>query len=384
MTLASTAIGIAISNTGSASSVAQTMSPPPPSLSVNPTIYVSEPTDVIGAGRVALRLFTSTAAQSMSMCDVAYPGGFPSVITKFADVALGIQPIVLMPLLYLPFFNEPRGLSNPIASGSLASGFLFLDNTGSSAEPAGDHLMELYELPPTTQGIFRPGALLTYYQNKLDERAYTLQEDRVLIFPVARNPGSGFGFSSREIDTESNGSLNLSWMRARAGGTLGAFLANLGATLVGSIGGNKIVEKLYDGTINYAEFNGPFLNENVGLHNQSNATYYYSDNIQEYTSIYFAFVNAKWWYAKDDAQRRAFHIERRAQMEQGYQEALAENERILSILPSRGLTVRTFSNSTLDAMRTQWDIFVALKTTPTLSSYDAEWTEVYNIIYAVI
>lgn len=53
---------------------------------------------------------------------------------------------------------------------------------------------------------------------------------------------------------------------------MGAFLETLNATVVGGISGSDIVSKLADGTINFAEFNGPFLNENVGLHDQAVAT----------------------------------------------------------------------------------------------------------------
>lgn len=347
----------------------------------NATTFVSEPTDLTGSGLVAKRLLTSPAAQAMGLGDVHYPGGFPAIIPKFAGVTSGETPLVEMALVYLPFLSFV-GIPSPVPSAAYSSGFLFLDKSGDSPEPPGDHIADLYELPESTPENFLPGPLLTFYQNKLNERADALEEDRILLFPVARNPASGMGFSTREIEVEADGTLDLSWMKARAGGDFGSFLKRFNATQVGGIGGPSIVSKFADGTINFAEFNGPFLNENVGLNDQSYAPFYYKDNIQEYTSLYFAFINSKWWNAISEDKKRAFHVERRARLIEGYQEALTANEQIIAGLEARGVQVRTLSEAALTAMRTEWAAYVSDRKNPAHTSYDADWETIYNIIYS--
>lgn len=337
-------------------------------------VYVSEPLDQIGAGLTAARLIASDAAQELVVGQARYAGSFPSMLTKFSNVPSGRSLMMIQPMNYMSLLNLV-GVSSPVTSANYASGFMFLDKTGSTAEPNGDHIANLYESP-----IGEPGPLLTYFQKKLDERSDALGEDRMYIFPVARNPGSGVGFSSREITLDENGTLDLSWMNARTSGDFGAFLQRFGATQIDGIGGNQIVSKLADSTINFAEFSSPFLNDSVGLHDQTHAPYYYKDSIQEFAAFYMVFINAPWWDTLSAEQIKAFHTERRTLMAQGYAEALAKNTTLLDGLSERGIQVRNLPTDVLTVMRTEWNSYVTERTDPSNDIYDIEWNEVYNII----
>lgn len=343
------------------------------------TVMVSEPLELIGEGKVAKTLFDpqSTLGKRLGIKEVKYSGAFPAIIPMLQDVIDNKEPFQIMSPYYLSFIKAFGDMEHPIPSVSYSSGFLFMG----PGEQGGDKVAQLYEDYSVTDGPFVAGPLLHFLQQKMDERATALSESRILLFPIARNTGSGVGFSSQKIEVNGNGELDLSWVRGRVGGFFAEFLKLFGATVVGGIGGPAIVSNFESGNINFAEFNNPTLNSNVNLNSQTFAPYYYMDNIQEQTSFYLMFVNENWWNGLDAATKLAFHVERRKQLKLGYEEILANNARLLSMIPSRGIQIMSLSHEIKTIMNTKWQEFAFNKTTIGHKMYNADFKTVYDMLH---
>lgn len=127
-----------------------------------------------------------------------------------------------------------------------------------------------------------------YHGEGKDLLADFYREHGLVAFPGGNTTTQMGGWFRKEI----NSVADLNGLKFRISGLGGQVLAKMGA-VPQQIGGGDIYPSLERGTIDAAEFNGPYDDEKLGLYKV--APHYYYPGFWDGTSMQHFFINAKAW-----------------------------------------------------------------------------------------
>lgn len=181
-----------------------------------------------------------------------------------------------------------------------------------------------------------------YYGGGLDLMRALYGQYNIVNFPAGNTGTQMAGWYRREIKSVAD----LKGLKFRIGGMGGQVLARLGV-VAQQIGGADIYPALEKGTIDAAEWVGPYDDEKLGFHKV--AKYYYYPGWWEGSAQLSILVNIKQWQALPPAFREALEVacaEANVQMTARYD---ANNTAALRRLVAGGAQLRAFPRAVLEA-----------------------------------
>lgn len=181
-----------------------------------------------------------------------------------------------------------------------------------------------------------------YYGGGLELMRALYGQYNIVNFPGGNTGAQMAGWYRREINSVSD----LKGLKFRIGGLGGQVLARLGV-VAQQIGGPDIYPALEKGTIDAAEWVGPYDDEKLGFHKV--AKYYYYPGWWEGSAQLSVLVNRKHWQALPAAYRQALEVacaEANVQMAAKYD---ANNTAALRRLIAGGAQLRGFPRPVLEA-----------------------------------
>lgn len=181
-----------------------------------------------------------------------------------------------------------------------------------------------------------------YYGGGLELMRGLYGRHGIVNFPAGNTGTQMAGWYRREIKSVAD----LKGLKFRIGGLGGQVLARLGV-VAQQIGGPDIYPALEKGTIDAAEWVGPYDDEKLGFHKV--AKYYYYPGWWEGSAQLSILVNLKHWQALPAAYREALEVacaEANVQMTAKYD---ANNTAALRRLVAGGAQLRAFPRPVLEA-----------------------------------
>lgn len=187
----------------------------------------------------------------------------------------------------------------------------------------------------------------------------------IMYFPIGNTTTQMGGWFRNEI----NSLEDLKGLRVRISGLGGKVYDKMGAT-VQMIGGGEIYSALEQGSIDAAEFVGPYDDEKFGFQNV--AKYYYAPGWQEPGSTIALYINLERWNTLSETTQQIIEM---AAMNSNLLFAGRydrENPAALERLLAQGVQLRQFPQEILTEAKKQTDLLIA--------SYceDPEFAAIYN------
>jgi TRAP-type mannitol/chloroaromatic compound transport system substrate-binding protein len=204
-----------------------------------------------------------------------------------------------------------------------------------------------------------------YYGGGLQLMREIFKKDNIVQFPCGNVGVQMGGFYRKEIKSVED----LSGLKFRIGGLGGMVLAKLGV-VPQQIATSDIYASLEKGTIDAAEWIGPYDDEKLGLYKV--AKYYYYPGWWEGSAMVTMLVNANAWEALPPAYKAAFEVASNEQsllMQANYDQ---KNPDALKRLVSQGVQLRQFPKPVMDACYK-----AAFETFDELAAKDADFKRVY-------
>jgi TRAP-type mannitol/chloroaromatic compound transport system substrate-binding protein len=205
-----------------------------------------------------------------------------------------------------------------------------------------------------------------YYGGGLPLMREIFKKDNLVQFPCGNVGVQMGGFYRKEIKTVED----LNGLKFRIGGLGGMVLAKLGV-VPQQIATSDIYPALEKGTIDAAEWIGPYDDEKLGLHKV--AKFYYYPGWWEGSAMVTMIVNATAWEALPPAYKAAFEVACNEQcllMQANYDD---KNPPALRRLVAAGVQLKPFPKPVLDACYK-----AAFQTFDELAAKDADFKRVYD------
>ena len=212
-----------------------------------------------------------------------------------------------------------------------------------------------------------------YYGGGMEAMAPLFKEYGCLQFPSGNTGAQMGGWYRKEI----KGVEDLKGLKMRIGGLAGQVLAKLGV-VAQQIAGGEIYQALDRGTIDAAEWVGPYDDEKLGFNKV--AKYYYYPGWWEGGPQLSTIVNIKQWEALPKHYRSAFEgacAEANVHMLASYD---AKNPDALKRLVAGGTQLRQFSKPVLEAaQKAAFELYdEAAAKSPHFKRIYAEWLKFRN------
>jgi TRAP-type mannitol/chloroaromatic compound transport system substrate-binding protein len=205
-----------------------------------------------------------------------------------------------------------------------------------------------------------------YYGGGLQLTRELFQQYNIVNFPAGNTGTQMAGWYRKEIKTVAD----LKGLKMRIAGLAGQILAKLGV-VPQQIGGGEIYAALEKGTIDAAEWVGPYDDEKLGFYKV--AKYYYYPGWWEGSAQLSIYVNAKQWAALPKAYQEALEVacaEANVNMMARYD---AKNTEALRRLVGAGAQLRQFPRPVMEACYK-----VANELYAELSGKSAEFKKIYD------
>lgn len=181
-----------------------------------------------------------------------------------------------------------------------------------------------------------------YYGGGMDLMRELFRAHNIINFPCGNTGTQMAGWYRKEIKSVAD----LKGLKMRVAGLAGQILARLGV-VPQQIGGPDIYPALEKGTIDAAEWVGPYDDEKLGFHKV--AKYYYYPGWWEGSAQLSIYVNMKQWAALPKSHQEALEVacaESNIHMVAKYD---ARNTEALRKLVREGAQLRPFPRSVMDA-----------------------------------
>jgi TRAP-type mannitol/chloroaromatic compound transport system substrate-binding protein len=181
-----------------------------------------------------------------------------------------------------------------------------------------------------------------YYGGGMDLMRELFRAHNIINFPCGNTGTQMAGWYRKEIKSVAD----LKGLKMRVAGLAGQILARLGV-VPQQIGGPDIYPALEKGTIDAAEWVGPYDDEKLGFHKV--AKYYYYPGWWEGSAQLSIYVNQKQWASLPRAYKEALEVacaESNIHMVAKYD---ARNTEALRKLVQGGAQLRPFPRSVMDA-----------------------------------
>jgi TRAP-type mannitol/chloroaromatic compound transport system substrate-binding protein len=203
------------------------------------------------------------------------------------------------------------------------------------------------------------------------------------------------GFLSGDTGTQAGGwfrneltSLeSVKGLRFRTPGLGGRVWEKLGATVTNMAGG-EIFQALQSGTLDAAEFVGPYNDLALGFYQV--AKYYYFPGWHQQSTFFDLMMNKAEWDALDDQTKAIFETVCEANMIYGIAEGEAIQSAALAELEKQGVNLKTFDPAILESLEAAWNEVVEeekaanpnfVKAWESLSKFRKEYETWSNIGY---
>ena len=273
------------------------------------------------------------------------------------------------------------------AADELVPGTQVLDAVSEGAVPIGHSASYYYvgKSPVMAFGSALPFGLTAQQQNAWLyeggglELLQTFYADNfnLIQFPAGNTGTQMGGWFRNEINTLQD----LQGLRMRIAGLGGQVMAELGVT-VQVLAGGEIFQALQTGTVDAAEWVGPYDDEKLGL-NQV-AQFYYYPGFWEVSTAFEVEINLDEWNALPPLYQEAIRtaaFEANTIVLARYE---ARNNQALQSLIGNGVQVRRYSDEIMaaaqEAALALYDEFSA--TNPDFATIYASWTEFRDSVYA--
>jgi TRAP-type mannitol/chloroaromatic compound transport system substrate-binding protein len=205
-----------------------------------------------------------------------------------------------------------------------------------------------------------------YYANGLAMIREVFKKDGMTTFPCGNVGVQMGGFWKKEI----NGPEDLRGVKMRIGGLGGRIMAKMGV-IPQQIAPGDLYPALERGTIDAAEFIGPYDDEKLGLHKVTK--YYYTPGWWEGSANDSMLVNLAAWEALPPSFKEAFEVACNEQALLGVAKYDVVNPPALQRLAATGLQIKQFPRTVMDAAYVaSFEVFEEIAAT------DADFKKIYG------
>jgi TRAP-type mannitol/chloroaromatic compound transport system substrate-binding protein len=271
--------------------------------------------------------------------------------------------------------TDNKFVVQPFAAGEIVGAIQVFDSVGNKTVECGHTLSAFYfgkdpvyafDSGIAFGGNARQQAAWLYYGGGLPLLREIFLKQKMLNFPCGNTGVQMGGWFRKEIKTVDD----LKGLRMRIGGLGGVVLSRLGAVPT-QIAPGDIYPSLERGTIDAAEWIGPYDDEKLGF--AKVAKYYYTPGWWEGSAMITALVNAEAWSSLPPTFQAAFEAaanEQNLLMPATYDQ---KNPEALKRLVAGGTELRAFPQPVLEACHK-----AALETFDELAAKSADFRRVYD------